>query len=139
MRDAEITIRPRLECAVIGHCMAVANGFEVAVKSPGFCGHHEMRREVDASAKPPRPIVEGEVPHIHVDDGHMGIAWMQNTRNTCCRKTCSSGVQLLGKCRRHCPFHSRIVEPSFLDDPALFEDAGIPSSSISALPMVACE
>ena len=107
--------------------MAVTDGLEVSVKGLGFCGNDVVRGQVYAAAKPPSAIVEGEIAHVHVDDGHMRIArdgarWTRLWR----QKRLAARPQLLGQCRIDIALHCREIQPALFDDTSFGEDARVP-------------
>ena len=139
MRAVEVAVGPALEGGVVGHAVAVTDGLEVSVKGLGFCGNDVVRGQVYAAAKPPSAIVEGEIAHVHVDDGHMRIAGMEHAGHACGGKTLGRRPQLLGQCRIDIALHCREIQPALFDDTSFGEDARVPTPARGAIPGIAGE
>ena len=106
------------------------------VKSSGFFRIDVVRRHVDASAKPARPIAQRKVAHIHVDNRDVRVVGVQHQTHPCRPKPVGFGVHLGLERGRSLSFHLAEVDPSAFPNLPGRQHAGPSAAAAGAFPSI---
>ena len=95
-----------------------------------------MGRQVNATPKPTRAIAQGEVTHVHVDDGDMGIVGVHDEAHPRRPESVGRRVHLGLQGGRCLPFHLAEIDAATLPHLSRSQHACAPTSTSGSLPRI---